>query len=76
MIYNYKTEGRSPKDFSYYQNPRDLFINLRDGNVNPREILKIQIDYKSDLGKIKKGNPKSKSEYQISAIKGFNVFLI
>ena len=39
MIYKYKTEGRSPKDFNNYQNPIDLFINLRDGNVNPRRVL-------------------------------------
>ena len=35
LIYKYKTEGRSSKDISDYQNLIDLFINLRDGNVNP-----------------------------------------
>ena len=60
MIYKYKTEGRSPKDFSGYQDPIDLYTNLRDGNLNPREVLKNQIDFKSDLGEIRKGNPKSK----------------
>ena len=54
MIYKYKTEGKSPKDFSNYQNLIDLFVNLRDGNVKPREVLKNQIDFKWDLGKIKK----------------------
>ena len=58
LIYKYKTEGRSGKDFSNYQNPIYLFINLRDGNENPREILKNQIDVKSDLGKNK--NKKNK----------------
>ena len=28
LIYKYKTKGVSPKDFSNYQNPIDLFINL------------------------------------------------
>ena len=69
MIYKYKTEGISPKDFSNYQNLINLFINLRDGNANPRKVLKNQIDFKSYLGEIKKGNPKSKSEDQISVIK-------
>ena len=68
MILKYKIEGRSLKDFSNYQNSIDLFVNLRDGNINPREVLKSQIDFKSDLGKMKKGNPKSKSEDQISVI--------
>ena len=58
MRYKYKTEGRSPKDFSNYQNPIDLFINLRDCNVNPREVFKDKKDFKSGLGKIKRENPK------------------
>ena len=36
LIYKYKTEGRSLKDFSKYQNPIDLFINLRDGSINSK----------------------------------------
>ena len=43
MIYNYKTEEKSLKDFRNDQNPIELFKNLEDGNVNPREILKIKI---------------------------------
>ena len=46
MIYKYKTEGRSPKDFRNYQNPIELFKNLRDGNINPKEVLKDQINFK------------------------------
>ena len=67
-MYKYKNEGRSLKDFRNYLNLTDLFINLKDGNVKPREVLKNQIDFKSDLGEIKKGNLKSKSEDQISVI--------
>ena len=54
FIYKYKTEGRNLKDFRNYQNLIDLFINLRYVNVNLREVLKNQIDFKSDLGEIKK----------------------
>ena len=43
MIYKYKTEGISPKYFSNYQNPIELFKDLRDGNIKPKEILKDQI---------------------------------
>ena len=53
--------GTKLKDFFNYQNPINLFINLRDGNINPREVIKDQINFKSDLSKIKKGNVKSKS---------------
>ena len=54
MIYKYKTEEANLKDFSNYQNPIDLFIDLVDGNKNPREVLKDQINVKADLGEIKK----------------------
>ena len=49
LIYKYKPEGISPNEFSGYQNPIDLFKNLRDGNINPKEVLKSQINFKSDL---------------------------
>ena len=54
MIYKYKTERKSSKDFSNYQNVMYLFIHLIDGNVNSQEVLKNQINFKSDLGEIKK----------------------
>ena len=37
FIYKYKTEGMSPKDFS---NDHNLLKNLRDGNINPKEVYK------------------------------------
>ena len=60
LIYKYKTEGRTPKDLKNYQHPVELFTDLRDGNMNRKEVLKDQFNNKSDLGEIKKGNPKPK----------------
>ena len=57
----------SSGDFSNYQNLIDLFKNLRD-NINHKKVLKNKINFKSDLDKIKKGNPNLKSKEQISAI--------
>ena len=62
LLYRYKTEEITLKYFSKYQIPLGLFINLRDGNIYPREILKDQINLKSDLDKIRKGNKKLKSK--------------
>ena len=62
LIYKYKTEGRSPTDFRNYQNPIKLLKDLRDGNVNPKEVLINHINFKSDLNKRRKGNPNLKSE--------------
>ena len=64
MIYTHKTEGKSSKDFSRYQNPIDIFINLRDGNINPREVLKNQTDFKSDLKKSKKSKKEIRNQNQ------------
>ena len=74
MIYKYKTGVRSRKDFESYQNLRELFKNLRDSNVNSREFLKDKINFKSDLGKIRKENPDVILEEQISVIQIFDLF--
>ena len=46
-----------------------VFENLRDGNINPQEVLKTQVNFKLDLSKIKTENPYFKSEDQKSIIK-------
>ena len=74
MIYKYKSGVRSRKDFESYQNLRELFKNLRDSNVNSREFLKDKINFKSDLGKIRKENPDVILEEQISVIQIFDLF--
>ena len=74
LIWKFKNERRSPKDFRNYQNIMDLFKNLKDGSVNPRKVSKSQNNFKSDLGEIKKGNRKSRSEYQISVIQNVENF--
>ena len=70
----YKNEEISSKYFRNYKNPLDLFANLRDGNINPKEELKSQINFKSDLSEIQKGNKKSKPEDQISVIQNVKFF--
>ena len=56
MIHKYKPEGMSPNNFSNYQNQIHLFIDLRNiiSNINPKEVLKDQINFSSDLVEIKK----------------------
>ena len=69
-------EEMSRKCFRNYQNPIELFKDLTDGNINTKEVLKDQINLKSDLGEIKKGNKKSKSEDQISVIQNVRFVFI
>ena len=44
LIYNNKTEGNSLKDFRDYWELLELFENVRNDDVNPREVLKNQIN--------------------------------
>ena len=37
----------------------ELFENLWDGDVNPQEVLKNQVKFKSELSKIRTGSNKS-----------------
>ena len=53
----------------------ELFENLRDGSKNLKELLKYQINFKSDLREIKKGNKKSKWKDKISVIQNIEKFL-
>ena len=60
LIYKYKSKGKIQKDFRNYQNLIELFKNLRDDNINPKKVLKNQINFKSDLEEIKKRKSKLK----------------
>ena len=54
MIYKFKNKEINPKDFRNYQNLIGLFKDLRDVNINPKEVSKDQMNFKSDLVEIKK----------------------
>ena len=45
MIYNFKTEGCSPKDLTGYWSRLELYGNKRDGDVNPKKVLKNQVKF-------------------------------
>ena len=57
-----KTDGNEPKDFRNYKASFKLFEDLRDGNINPKEGLKNQARFKSDLSGRKIGRNKSQDE--------------
>ena len=42
LIYVYSTGKSNPKGFGNYQMPMKLFEDLRDGEIDPKEILKNQ----------------------------------
>ena len=72
LVYTFKTDGNEPKDFGNYQTLLKLFEDLRDGNINHKEVLKNQGRFKSELSEIKIGGKKSPN--QKNAIK--NIIII
>ena len=40
LDYNFKTSGNVPNDFGNGQMPLKLIENLRDSDINPKEVLK------------------------------------
>ena len=53
LVYIFKTDKNEAKDFGNYQMPLKLSEDLRDGNINPKELLKNQGRFKSNLNEIK-----------------------
>ena len=62
LVYTLKTDGNESIDFENYQMPLKLFEHLRDGNINPKEVLKNQARFKSDLSEVKIGGEKSPNQ--------------
>ena len=53
LFYEFKTDGKIPKDLRDYRMPLELFENLRDGDLNPKEVLKNQVKFKLKLNETK-----------------------
>ena len=66
-----KLIGSEPKDFGNYQAPLKLFEDLRDRNINPKEVFKNQARFKSDLSEIKIGG---QTPNQTNTINNFTNF--
>ena len=55
LIYRYKSKAPDEK-FNTYDNALDLIDKIKSGEIKLAEAKNDQIRYKSNLGKIKKGN--------------------
>ena len=40
ILYTFKTDGNEPKDFGNYQMLLKLFEDLKNGNINRKDVLK------------------------------------
>ena len=72
LIYSFRTKGNKPKDFWKLSNATEIIWRFKDGNVNPKEVLKNQSRFTLDLNEIKIwGN---KSVDQKNTIKNITAF--
>ena len=62
LVYTFKTDGNETKDFGNYQMSSKLFEDLRDGDINSKDVLKNRARFKSDLSEIKIGSKKSPNQ--------------
>ena len=72
LVYKFKTGVNEPKDFTNYQIPWKLSEDLREGDINPKEVLKNQARFKLDLSEIKTGG--KKLPHQKDIIKNITTF--
>ena len=59
LVYKSITGVNEPKGFKNYQMPWKLFEDLRDGDINPKDVSKNQARFKLHLIEIKTGGKKS-----------------
>ena len=72
LVYNFKGNENKSKDFGNYQLSLILFDDLKDGDINPKEVVKNHARFKSDLSEIEiDGN---KSVNQKNTIKNITPF--
>ena len=72
LVYKFKTGVNEPKDFTNYQIAWKLSEDLREGDINPKEVLKNQARFKLDLSEIKTGG--KKLPHQKDIIKNITTF--
>ena len=68
LIYKFKDSSVLPVKCIEYKGPNAIFKGIHDGNIIFENIEKEQKKLKSDLGYIKQGNPRNRSEEQKKTI--------
>ena len=65
LVFKFSGSENKSKDFGNYQMSLKLFEDLRDGNINLKEVLKNQARFKSDFSEIKVGGKISINQKKI-----------
>ena len=68
LKYTFKDRNNAPIDSIGFKGPLHIFKSIHDGIIPLEDVEKDQIKLKSDLGHIRQGNPKNRSEEQNNVI--------
>ena len=68
LTYNFKDSKITPVGFIKFKGPLHIFKSIHNGYMPLQDIKKEQIQLKRDLGCIKQGDPRDKSEEQKKTI--------
>ena len=68
LTYNFKDSKILSIHFSKFKGPLLTFKRIHNGDIPLEDIEKEQIELKRDLGRIKQGDPRNKSEEQQNTI--------
>ena len=68
MNYKFKDSNIPPVNFIKFKGLNTVFKDIHDGNIPLEDVEKEQKKLKAELGRIKQGNPKNKSEDQEKTI--------
>ena len=64
LIYNFKDSKIPSISFFKFKGPLRTFKSIHDGDIPLEDVEKEQKELKRDLGRIKQGDPRDKSEEQ------------
>ena len=68
LTYNFKDSKIDSGDFIKFKDSLHIFKSIHNGDIPLEDIEKEQIELKRDLGRIKQGEPRDKSEEQKKTI--------
>ena len=68
LIYNFQDPRHAPTSFIKLKGPNHIFKSINSGDVSLKDVEEQQKNIETDIGEIKKGNPRRKSQKQILVI--------
>ena len=69
LVYNFTSKTSGSINSIKFKGPFGIFKEIKEGNISLKITEKDQEKFKRELGQVKSGNPKQKSQKQLHTIK-------